>query len=446
MRHRSTPAKKSCATTPKPRTSRSTPSRSTPAAIQPLRCCSIAPAPLTSSIWSRRLARPPPKEVPKKVPAPEVPFVPKSHPESPKVLPKQAPIAPAPAPDVPPVVPPKVAPSEVSKASPKEAPTPSTTGPVTPRVVAPKAAPSEVPKASPKEVPPPSTPTPVIPPVVNPKAAPAEVPKVLPKELTTTPKAVPNELPKALLPATISPTPPSQQLQKKQDEPQREAPTVAQQPDPKPRIAVPGQSMPPPSAPAPTVPPAATPQAAPQAKPNAQPAPLPEKPILLDGTPGGAVLPPAQTHRAVSLLGSGPEPWWSSTPPDRAIGSGCFECHKYFYPPSSGPLPGLPPGPPASPPTPPTTTTPLPAAPQSAVTPIAPGTPPAGGRRMEDFRNQRQQSEEGGRTIIREPDRVIILDRTVMSPALYPEIRAKSAFLDQNHSRLCAFVHGVSAG
>jgi OOP family OmpA-OmpF porin len=29
---------------------------------------------------------------------------------------------------------------------------------------------------------------------------------------------------------------------------------------------------------------------------------------------------------------------------------------------------------------------------------------------MEDFRNQRQQSQEGGRTVIREPDRVIILD------------------------------------
>lgn len=34
---------------------------------------------------------------------------------------------------------------------------------------------------------------------------------------------------------------------------------------------------------------------------------------------------------------------------------------------------------------------------------------------MEDFRNQRQQSEEGGRTIIREPDRVIILDRNGQS-------------------------------
>ena len=34
---------------------------------------------------------------------------------------------------------------------------------------------------------------------------------------------------------------------------------------------------------------------------------------------------------------------------------------------------------------------------------------------MEDFRNQRQQSEEGGRTVIREPDRVIILDRNGQS-------------------------------
>jgi hypothetical protein len=33
-----------------------------------------------------------------------------------------------------------------------------------------------------------------------------------------------------------------------------------------------------------------------------------------------------------------------------------------------------------------------------------------------------------------------------MSAALYLEIRAKSAFLDQDHSLLCAFVHGVFAG
>ena len=37
-------------------------------------------------------------------------------------------------------------------------------------------------------------------------------------------------------------------------------------------------------------------------------------------------------------------------------------------------------------------------------------------------------------------------NQTVMSAALWREIRTKSAFLDQDHPPLCAFVHGVSAG
>jgi outer membrane protein OmpA-like peptidoglycan-associated protein len=53
---------------------------------------------------------------------------------------------------------------------------------------------------------------------------------------------------------------------------------------------------------------------------------------------------------------------------------------------------------------------PLPAAPAITAAPIPANAPPAGGRRLEDFRNQRQQTTEGGRTIIREPGRVIIKD------------------------------------
>src|SRR5438445_13460756 len=44
------------------------------------------------------------------------------------------------------------------------------------------------------------------------------------------------------------------------------------------------------------------------------------------------------------------------------------------------------------------------------------------------------------------PGRTRTCNQTAMSAGFYREIRAKSAFLDQNHSRLCAFVHGVSAG
>jgi hypothetical protein len=37
-------------------------------------------------------------------------------------------------------------------------------------------------------------------------------------------------------------------------------------------------------------------------------------------------------------------------------------------------------------------------------------------------------------------------NQTVMSAALWREIRTKSAFIDQDHLGLCAFVYGVSAG
>jgi OmpA-OmpF porin, OOP family len=57
-------------------------------------------------------------------------------------------------------------------------------------------------------------------------------------------------------------------------------------------------------------------------------------------------------------------------------------------------------------------TAPIPAAPQpaQALTPIAPGAAPQGPRRMEDFRSQRQEVQQGGRTVITEPGRVIIRD------------------------------------
>jgi OOP family OmpA-OmpF porin len=61
---------------------------------------------------------------------------------------------------------------------------------------------------------------------------------------------------------------------------------------------------------------------------------------------------------------------------------------------------------------PPTVTAPIPAAPPpaQAMTPIAPGAAPQGPRRMEDFRSQRHEVQEGGRTVITEPGRIIIRD------------------------------------
>jgi OmpA-OmpF porin, OOP family len=47
---------------------------------------------------------------------------------------------------------------------------------------------------------------------------------------------------------------------------------------------------------------------------------------------------------------------------------------------------------------------------QQALTPIAPGAAPPGPRRLEDFRGQRQEVQQGGRTIITEPGRIIVRD------------------------------------
>jgi OOP family OmpA-OmpF porin len=44
------------------------------------------------------------------------------------------------------------------------------------------------------------------------------------------------------------------------------------------------------------------------------------------------------------------------------------------------------------------------------MTPIAPGTAPQGPRRLEDFRGQRQESDQGGRKVFTEPGRVIVVD------------------------------------
>jgi OmpA-OmpF porin, OOP family len=62
---------------------------------------------------------------------------------------------------------------------------------------------------------------------------------------------------------------------------------------------------------------------------------------------------------------------------------------------------------------PPQVTTPLPAPPaptQQALTPIPRGAPAPGPQRLEDFRSQRREVQEGGRTVITEPGRIIIRD------------------------------------
>jgi OmpA-OmpF porin, OOP family len=62
--------------------------------------------------------------------------------------------------------------------------------------------------------------------------------------------------------------------------------------------------------------------------------------------------------------------------------------------------------------TPPTVTTPIPAAPPpaQALAPIAPGAAAQGPRRMDDFRGERRETEQGGRKVFTEPGRVIVVD------------------------------------
>jgi OOP family OmpA-OmpF porin len=61
---------------------------------------------------------------------------------------------------------------------------------------------------------------------------------------------------------------------------------------------------------------------------------------------------------------------------------------------------------------PPTITAPIPQAPPpaQALAPIAPGAAPPGPRRMDDFRGERRETEQGGRKVFTEPGRVIVVD------------------------------------
>jgi outer membrane protein OmpA-like peptidoglycan-associated protein len=61
---------------------------------------------------------------------------------------------------------------------------------------------------------------------------------------------------------------------------------------------------------------------------------------------------------------------------------------------------------------PPTVNAPIPAAPPpaAALTPIAPGAARQGPQRMDDFRGQRSERQEGGRTVFTEPGRIIVQD------------------------------------
>jgi OmpA-OmpF porin, OOP family len=73
---------------------------------------------------------------------------------------------------------------------------------------------------------------------------------------------------------------------------------------------------------------------------------------------------------------------------------------------------------------PPTVATPIPAAPPpaQALTPVAPGAAPQGPQRLDDFRSARRETQEGGRTIITEPGRIIVRDPSGQSFVRHNEV------------------------
>jgi OmpA-OmpF porin, OOP family len=109
-----------------------------------------------------------------------------------------------------------------------------------------------------------------------------------------------------------------------------------------------------------------TPNAAPAAAPNAAPAATPNAAPARPGPGGQTALPPGAPAGAAPFV-------------------------RHAAPTVAAPLPAVP-------------------APAAALTPIAPGAMAPGPRRMDDFRGERHETQEGGRTVFTEPGRVIVVD------------------------------------
>ncbi|HEY0218628.1 MAG TPA: OmpA family protein [Afipia sp.] len=246
------------------------------------------------------------------------------------------------------------------------------------------------------------------------------------------PKAQPRAVPTAPAAPAARPAAPAQRpatpAQPKTQPPARPTPPVpphAQQPAPAapatpqtqrvpqtaPRTTAPEQAAP---APQRTTPPASNApvqhnQTQPQRPANAPPlAPgirdvtpprpaldaAPHTPNSIATPPGGTALPNAAPATPNAPTPGAPRPGASEGPRTER----------------RGPPPGMPAGTPTAPTAAPVAA-PLPAPPAArATTPLPANVSGANRGRIEDFRSQRQQTSEGGRTVIREPGRVIIKD------------------------------------
>ncbi|HZR86198.1 MAG TPA: OmpA family protein [Bradyrhizobium sp.] len=270
----------------------------------------------------------------------------------PKQPPKEAPKQPQPpakgAPPPPPAAPHQAPPPPPPAATPHPAPPPPPSAQPPARPAAPPP-PSPPPAAHP--APPPPPPPPAAPRQPAPPPPPAPPAAGHPQAAPEQPHALPKELP-------------------------RETP-------------VPGHT-PPPGSPPPPPPGTVHPNAAPTATPPAPPPPAP-----------GAGAPPSRPG-ATPPAPPTPSPQGGGTPPARP---GTAPGNQTAAPPA-GAAPMLvrraPPQvtAPLPPPPPPQHLTPLPANPAAA----------QGPRRLEDFRAERHEVQEGGRTVITEPGRVIIRD------------------------------------
>src|ERR1700694_3922836 len=295
----------------------------------------------------------------------------------------------------------------------------------------PKAPPKEAPKAAPpKEAPraaPPAPPPPPPPPPAPPPPAAAPPPRPTPPPAAAPPHAAPPAPPphptppappaaapapappKAPAPPSAAPAPHPEQ----KSTPSREPPPGAKQ--------LPTSPTPPAAAPAPTPPPA--PPAGTKQTPSASPPP----PAATAPTPTPPPAPPAGAKQSPTTSPTAPQtqPAPSTAPP--AAGGAAAPPHTGQPPnnaappaPNAATTPGGAGGQTAEPrgaarlvrQAPPTGATPIPAAPPpaQALAPIAPGAAAPGPRRMDDFRGERRETQEGGRTVITEPGRVIVVD------------------------------------
>src|ERR1700733_9899834 len=224
-----------------------------------------------------------------------------------------------------------------------------------------------------------------------PKAAPPAAPPAQPAP-------PPRQGPPPPPPHPAAPPPPPPQPPARPTPPPPQHPAAPPPPPPQPPTAPP--PPPPPRSATPPAPPSPPPAAAPQERGRElepeKTAPPPARPGQPTAPPTPPATPPAgapATPRAAPGAAA-PNAAPAATPP----GGG-----QTALPPNAAPLVRR---------APPAVTAPIPVVPRAtqALTPIAPGAAPAGPRRLEDFRGQRQESDQGGRKVFTEPGRVIVVD------------------------------------